>query len=338
MRSSCQQPVAVPAAVWASWLVYLFKPILWEQGFPDGSVGKEFSCSAGDEGLIPGSGRSPGGGNGYPLQYSCLGNPMDRGAWWATVHRAAKNQTWSSYWTQSTCGDSPFQWSRTLVNRPHCQGLNTYGWELLVEGSTPISGRTRGQSPHSSDGTDSSPYTMIRLRYISEADKMLVFVTLIQWHLQSWWDHREDKCQSKCLHWGCTSQSVTWSHVSNICPKRTYTKAEEYWSISHRISKAPRPRCPLTDEQINRMWAVHTMDYCTTLTRKEILTQAATWLNPGDIMLGEIASPGGRRWGHSSRPGVCWPATGWGRGLGQEESPSQILTWMHSGWLEGPFT
>ena len=52
--------------------------------------GKE-STLAGELGLIPGSGRSPGEGNGYlPLQYSCLGNPMARGAWWATVHRVAK--------------------------------------------------------------------------------------------------------------------------------------------------------------------------------------------------------------------------------------------------------
>ena len=64
-------------------------------------------------------------------------------------------------------------------------------------------------------GQTPSPYTMIRLRYISEADKMLVFVTLIQWNLQSWWDHREDKSQSKGLHWECTSQSVTCSHASN---------------------------------------------------------------------------------------------------------------------------
>ena len=48
---------------------------------------------AGDTGLIPGSGRSPGEGNGNPLQYSCLENPMDRGAWWATVHRVTKSQT-----------------------------------------------------------------------------------------------------------------------------------------------------------------------------------------------------------------------------------------------------
>ena len=47
----------------------------------------------GDVGSIPGSGRSPGGGNGNPLQYSCLKNPNDRGAWQATVHRAAKSQT-----------------------------------------------------------------------------------------------------------------------------------------------------------------------------------------------------------------------------------------------------
>ena len=46
-----------------------------------------------DAGLIPGSGRSPGGGQGNPLQYSCLENPMDRGAWWTTVHGVAKSQT-----------------------------------------------------------------------------------------------------------------------------------------------------------------------------------------------------------------------------------------------------
>ena len=46
-----------------------------------------------DIGLIPGLGRSPGGGHGNPLQYSCLGNPMDRGAWWATVYGVAKSQT-----------------------------------------------------------------------------------------------------------------------------------------------------------------------------------------------------------------------------------------------------
>ena len=55
-------------------------------GFPGGSDGKESACSAGDWGLIPELGRSPGDGNGYPLQYSCLENSMDRGDWQATVH------------------------------------------------------------------------------------------------------------------------------------------------------------------------------------------------------------------------------------------------------------
>ena len=61
--------------------------------FPDGSVVKELACNAGDTGdagLIPGSGRSPRGGHGNPFQYSCLENPMDRGAWPATVHRLSK--------------------------------------------------------------------------------------------------------------------------------------------------------------------------------------------------------------------------------------------------------
>ena len=55
--------------------------------------GKEFACNAGDLGLIPGLGRSPGEGNGYPLQYSGLENSMDRGAWQATVHGVAKSLT-----------------------------------------------------------------------------------------------------------------------------------------------------------------------------------------------------------------------------------------------------
>ena len=55
-------------------------------------MGKESACNAGDVGLIPGSGRSPGGGHGNPFRYSCLENPLDRGAWWATVHRVAKSQ------------------------------------------------------------------------------------------------------------------------------------------------------------------------------------------------------------------------------------------------------
>ena len=57
---------------------------------PHSSVGKESACNVGDLGSIPGSGRSPGEGNGNPLQYSCLENPIDRGAWRATVHGIAR--------------------------------------------------------------------------------------------------------------------------------------------------------------------------------------------------------------------------------------------------------
>ena len=62
-------------------------------GFPGGSDGKESACHAVDLGLIAGLGRSPGEWNGYSLQYSCLKNPMDREAWWATVHGVSKSQT-----------------------------------------------------------------------------------------------------------------------------------------------------------------------------------------------------------------------------------------------------
>ena len=62
-------------------------------GFSCGSAGKESACNVGDLGSIPGLERFPGEGNGNPLQYSCLENPMDRGAWQATVRGVAKNQT-----------------------------------------------------------------------------------------------------------------------------------------------------------------------------------------------------------------------------------------------------
>ena len=77
------------------WLNLLFalyvRPLL---GFHGGSDKKESAFNAGELDLIPRSGRSPGEGNGYSLQYSCLENPMDRGAWQAIVHGVTKNQAW----------------------------------------------------------------------------------------------------------------------------------------------------------------------------------------------------------------------------------------------------
>ena len=74
-----------------------------------GSVVNNTPANAGDVrhvGSIPGLGRSSGGGHGDPLQYSCLGNPTDRGAWWASVHRAAKIWTWLKQLSMHTCIDS----------------------------------------------------------------------------------------------------------------------------------------------------------------------------------------------------------------------------------------
>ena len=88
-------------------IIYNIKPLIWNfqtwnylnrfilnnDWFPGGSDGKASACNAGDPGSIPGSGRSPGEENGNPLQYSCLENSMDGGAWWATVHGVAKSRT-----------------------------------------------------------------------------------------------------------------------------------------------------------------------------------------------------------------------------------------------------
>ena len=70
-------------------------------GFPGGAVVKNPSANAGDEGSTLGLGRSPGEGNGNPLQYSCLGNSMDRGAWWATVHGVTRSRTRLSNWART---------------------------------------------------------------------------------------------------------------------------------------------------------------------------------------------------------------------------------------------
>ena len=75
----------------------MFNSLSWlnqkHEGFPGVSNGKESGCNVRHPGSIPGLGRSPGEGNGNPLQYSCLENPMDRGAWQATVHGVAKSPT-----------------------------------------------------------------------------------------------------------------------------------------------------------------------------------------------------------------------------------------------------
>ena len=70
-------------------------------GFPGGSDGKESACNVGDLGSIPGLGRYPGEGNGNQLQYSCLENSKDRGAWWAVVHRGRKELEMSEQLTHT---------------------------------------------------------------------------------------------------------------------------------------------------------------------------------------------------------------------------------------------
>ena len=93
--------------------------------FPDGSVGKESACNGGDTGdagLILGSGRWPGGGNGNPFQCSCLKKPMERGAWWAIVQRVAKSWTRLSTHTPTVdykCCDS-FRWIKGLCRTCAC--------------------------------------------------------------------------------------------------------------------------------------------------------------------------------------------------------------------------
>ena len=89
-------PSESPGEVWLIYNVVLVSVVQQSDsvymyvGFPGGSDGKGSTCNAGDTGSIPVSGRSPSEGTGYPLQYSCLGNSMDRGAWQTIVHGITK--------------------------------------------------------------------------------------------------------------------------------------------------------------------------------------------------------------------------------------------------------
>ena len=88
---------------WEEGAAGLVPPTLTCRASQVAPVVKNPPASAGDVGSIPGSGRSPGGGHGNPLQYSCLENPMDRGAWQATVHMVAKSQTWLKWLSTRAC-------------------------------------------------------------------------------------------------------------------------------------------------------------------------------------------------------------------------------------------
>ena len=102
-------------------------------GLPQWLSGREASCNAGDTGdwgSIPGSGRTSGGGHGNPLQYSCLENPMDRGAWRATVHRVAKSQTWLKQLSTHTPWDPAARWMWV--------GSQKNNWYLSIFGSVTI--------------------------------------------------------------------------------------------------------------------------------------------------------------------------------------------------------
>ena len=123
-----------------------------KRDFPGGSKVKNPPANTGDLGLIPGPGRSPEEGNGNPLQYSCLGNPLDRGTWWATVHIFSKSQTWLSDWTHTethTCASSrEWQECKKASGNPGCLLKASLGAAMLPLLTVYWSNRPQGQWLH----------------------------------------------------------------------------------------------------------------------------------------------------------------------------------------------
>ena len=123
-------------SVWAGSLLLVRRlpsvlPFAGALGFTGGLAVKNPSTDAGDIGLIPGLGRSPGEGNDNPLQYSCLENRMDRGAWWAAVHGVGKSRPWLS--TMHACSWEPWLpllwWAQVL--RVACLKTSLFSSHLL---------------------------------------------------------------------------------------------------------------------------------------------------------------------------------------------------------------
>ena len=126
--------------------VYIYMYIYIYMGFPGGSDGKESACNAGDRGLIPRLGRSPGKGNGNPFGYSCLENPMDRGAWRAIVHGLAKSWTQlSDYESESHAVVSNSLQPHGLYSPWNSPGKNTgVGCHCLLQEILPTQGSNPG--------------------------------------------------------------------------------------------------------------------------------------------------------------------------------------------------
>ena len=104
----------------------------WCPGPRGGSNGEESTCNSGDPGSVPGSGQSPGKGNRSPLQYSCLEDPTDRGAWWATVHGVARGRKESDRTKRLALSLSPYQmpgwvWSKAARAGPAGQAVGLWG-------------------------------------------------------------------------------------------------------------------------------------------------------------------------------------------------------------------
>ena len=122
--------------------------------FPGGIVVKSLPANAGDAGdmgLIPGSGKSAGGGNGNLLQYACLGNPLDRGVRQATVHGVTKNRTWLSNWTWTNVGIHILQRVGSREKIMHFPG-GSHGKESACNAGDPDSISGLGKSPEEGIG------------------------------------------------------------------------------------------------------------------------------------------------------------------------------------------
>ena len=181
------------------------------------------SGDAGDTGLFPRLGRSPGEGNGYPLQYSCLGNPKDRGAWQTAVYEIAKSQTWLSDWayTHMATHSSILAWRIPLTKEPG--GLQSLGLQRVGHNWVTIWRRQWHPTPVLLPGKPHGTEEPGRLQSMGSLSQTRLSDFTFHFSLSCIGEGNGNPLQCSCLE-NVRDGGAWWAAISGVTQSRTRLK------------------------------------------------------------------------------------------------------------------